>query len=67
MQTILPLLEPLSRDTEAVVKQHLGEQLKILAKVCSTAAMLSSSDRFSNLIDHFSFASSKVAKMGTIL
>jgi serine/threonine-protein phosphatase 4 regulatory subunit 1 len=34
VQSILPLLEPLSRDTEAVVKQHLGDQLKILAKFC---------------------------------
>lgn len=34
VQIILPLLEPLSRDTEAVVKQHLGDQLKILAKFC---------------------------------
>lgn len=30
---IIPLLEPLSKDTEPVVKQHLVEQMKLLAKV----------------------------------
>lgn len=34
MHTIIPLLESLSKDQEAVVKQHLVEQLKILAKFC---------------------------------
>lgn len=34
VQSILPLLEPLSKDTEAVIKQHVGEQIKLLAKFC---------------------------------
>jgi hypothetical protein len=33
VETIIPLLEPLSKDVEPVVKQHLVEQLKLLAKV----------------------------------
>lgn len=32
--SLIPLLEPLSKDVEPVVKQHLVEQLKILAKFC---------------------------------
>lgn len=32
-ETIIPLLEPLSKDVEPVVKQHLVEQVKHLAKV----------------------------------
>jgi hypothetical protein len=31
--TIIPLIAPLSKDTEPVVKQHLVEQLRYLAKV----------------------------------
>lgn len=31
--TIIPLIEPLSKDAEPVVKQHLVEQLRYLAKV----------------------------------
>jgi hypothetical protein len=31
--TIIPLIEPLSKDLEPVVKQHLVEQLRHLAKV----------------------------------
>ena len=33
VETIIPLLEPLSKDVEPVVKQHLVEQIKYLAKV----------------------------------
>lgn len=34
VETIIPLLEPLSKDVEPVVKQHLVEQIKYLAKFC---------------------------------
>lgn len=34
VMTIIPLLEPLSKDIEPVVKQHLVEQLKFVAKIC---------------------------------
>lgn len=40
IHTIIPLLEPLSRDVEAVVKQHLVEQLKTLAKVSPSFGFL---------------------------
>lgn len=33
METIVPLLDALSKDVEPVVKQHLVEQIKYLAKV----------------------------------
>lgn len=33
VSSIVPLLAPLSKDIEPVVKQHLAEQLKYLAKV----------------------------------
>lgn len=33
VDSIIPLIEPLSKDTEPVVKQHLVEQLRHLAKV----------------------------------
>jgi hypothetical protein len=33
LSTIIPLIEPLSKDVEPVVKQHLVEQLKGLSKV----------------------------------
>ena len=32
--TLIPLLEPLSKDIEPVIKQHLVEQLKDLANLC---------------------------------
>lgn len=34
VRTIVPLIEPLSKDSESVVKQHLVEQLRYLAKFC---------------------------------
>jgi len=34
LATIIPLVEPLSKDVEPVVKQHLVEQVKYLAKYC---------------------------------
>jgi hypothetical protein len=34
VSTIIPLIAPLSKDTEPVVKQHLVEQLRYIAKVC---------------------------------
>ena len=37
---VIPLLEPLSKDGEAVVRQHLVEQLKSLAKVCCSILLL---------------------------
>jgi len=35
VRTLIPLIEPLSKDTEPVVKQHLVEQLRHIAKFCS--------------------------------
>lgn len=46
LETIVPLLEPLSRDNEPVVKQHLVEQLRIFAKVNSLNDILISSKQF---------------------
>jgi serine/threonine-protein phosphatase 4 regulatory subunit 1 len=39
VETIIPLLDPLSKDVEPVVKQHLVEQIKLLSKYsCSAGA-----------------------------
>jgi hypothetical protein len=40
VETIIPLLEALSKDVEPVVKQHLVEQIKNLAKVLSSYCYL---------------------------
>lgn len=37
VETIVPLLEPLSKDSEPVVKQHLVEQLRMFAKFCCSS------------------------------
>ncbi len=47
--TLLPLLEPLSKDVEPVVKQHLVEQLKALAKFCVTQG---GEEGYQSVVDH---------------
>eukprot|EP00599_Poterioochromonas_sp_BG-1_P001708 CAMPEP_0173150372 /NCGR_PEP_ID=MMETSP1105-20130129/10924_1 /TAXON_ID=2985 /ORGANISM="Ochromonas sp., Strain BG-1" /LENGTH=793 /DNA_ID=CAMNT_0014065501 /DNA_START=238 /DNA_END=2619 /DNA_ORIENTATION=+ len=37
VETIVPLIDALSKDVEPVVKQHLVEQIKLLAKFCCSA------------------------------
>jgi hypothetical protein len=39
VETIIPLLEALSKDVEPVVKQHLVEQIKNLAKVLALSCL----------------------------